>query len=161
MSRFAIDKELTEARVIDALRSFVYPLFDKNLIDLDAIQSIAIDSGRAVIHVKLGARLLSHHGRLMLMIQSHLEAAGIADVQVFIEEDVPPYATEEAAEKSRVRNVLLVASGKGGVGKSSTAINLALALRAEGGSVGVLDADIYGPSMRTMLGVPDTVKLSW
>ena len=57
-----------------------------------------------------------------------------------------------------IKNIIMVASGKGGVGKSTTAVNLALALHAEGAKVGLLDTDIYGPSQRTMLGVADDVK---
>lgn len=149
---------VTETVVQDALRSFIFPAFAANLIDLDAVRKIDIDAGRVTIYLRLGVKLLSLHPRLILMLQNHLDSVGIAGVQVQIEDGITLQSNDLSTEGSMVRNILLVASGKGGVGKSSTAINLALALRAEGASVGVLDADIYGPSMRTMLGVPDAVK---
>lgn len=59
---------------------------------------------------------------------------------------------------NRIKHIIAIASGKGGVGKSTTAVNLALALRAEGLEVGLLDADIYGPSQQKMLGIEEGVK---
>lgn len=155
-----VQRSVAEADVLDALRTFIFPPFKTSLVELDAIAKIAIQSGRIIVHLHLGVTLLSLHPRLMLMVQNHLENAGFCGVQVVVEVDMSVQTPDLSLARSSVRNILLVASGKGGVGKSSTAINLALALRAEGATVGVLDADIYGPSMRTMLGVPDTVKPS-
>lgn len=158
MSTHATEETTVEGQVIASLRTFVYPLFERDLVSLDAVRSVDVREGRVHLKLALGASLQSHQSRLELMLKNHLEAAGFVDATVGITVDVPPAQRGVPDEGNRPRNILLVASGKGGVGKSSTAINLALALRAEGASVGVLDADIYGPSMRTMLGVPDTVK---
>ena len=152
------NQNVTEVDVLAALRDFIFPLFGASLIELDAVQLLHLENGRMVIHLNLPAGLLSLHGRLVLMIQNQLESAGIYGVQVVINGDTRRDNFDFSVAGARVRNILLVASGKGGVGKSSTAINLALALRADGATVGVLDADIYGPSMRTMLGVSEAIK---
>ena len=88
-----------------------------------------------------------------------MQAAGFADPQVEISGEVTACPGQTGTGHLReIKNIIMVASGKGGVGKSTTAVNLALALHAEGAKVGLLDADIYGPSQRTMLGVADDVK---
>lgn len=143
-------------RIMAALGTFVYPLFDASLVALNAVESITSRNGRALLTLRLGVKIASHHARLHMLLANHLEQAGIGGVDVHILSEV--VASADSHPANGARNILMVASGKGGVGKSSTAINLALALRAEGATVGVLDADIYGPSMRTMLGVADTVK---
>jgi len=82
-------------------------------------------------------------------------------VQVNIKHRIVAYKTKAGVPPlGRVKNIVAVASGKGGVGKSATSINLALALKAEGATVGVLDADIYGPSVPIMLGIPDARPVS-
>ncbi|HEY7772778.1 MAG TPA: iron-sulfur cluster carrier protein ApbC [Marinagarivorans sp.] len=158
MLKYAKEDNAIESQVIASLRQCIYPLFGTDLESLQAVQSIYEQDGCIYIDLELGAHLLSLQPRLEMMLTDHLQAAGFERVTLNVRVTVPEAVRGAPQAATRPRNILLVASGKGGVGKSSTAINLALALRAEGASVGVLDADIYGPSMRTMLGVPDSIK---
>ena len=147
-------RTFTEASVIAALKTIQLPWLEDNYISLKAISAIDIHENNVDISITLGLKANSHHQRLALALTHHLEEAGLTGVTVHINAEV--YASPSITRQGHlgaVKNIVMVASGKGGVGKSTTAINLALALQAEGAKVGILDADIYGPSMRTMLGI--------
>jgi ATP-binding protein involved in chromosome partitioning len=121
----------------------------------DAVRAVGVDGDRVSVDLQLGYPAAGAIDAMTRRVQQALEAApAIASAAVSITSRVQVHKVQGAlAPLPNVKNIIVVASGKGGVGKSTVSANLALALQAEGAKVGVLDADIYGPSQPRMLGV--------
>lgn len=150
---------LNPQSVHNAMAQLRHPLLNTSFTDLGAISSVTLNGPTVRVDLQLGVHAASLQHSTVLAVQAHLEQAGFINPEVHLSTEVLACPERNSAEQlARVKNVVMVASGKGGVGKSTTAVNLALALSAEGAKVGLLDADIYGPSQRTMLGVPDEVQ---
>jgi ATP-binding protein involved in chromosome partitioning len=149
----------TESKVRAALESVNYPLFGDDFSKMSSVESISTSEQGIDVHLNLGIKAHSHENLLLMEIENRFIEAGLSDVTVHLNSEVLASPKLETQGKLKdVKNIIMVASGKGGVGKSTTAINLALSLRQEGAKVGILDADIYGPSMSTMLGIAPETK---
>jgi ATP-binding protein involved in chromosome partitioning len=150
-----MSQPITREAVLDALRHVTDPDLHRDIVSLDFVKDVSIEGGTVAFRIELTTPACPVKAEIEKEARARVAALpGVVTVRVAMDARVPVSPASTGADVlPGVRHVVAVASGKGGVGKSTVAVNVAVALAQSGARVGLLDADIYGPSIPIMLGL--------
>src|SRR3972149_4337814 len=143
----------TQESLLSALSSVQDPALKRDLIALNAVRDLRVKGSEVSLRLVLATPLHPFADKIEKEVRAALEKAGAAKVTIDLAAEAPADGRVRAGLAAGVKNVIAIASGKGGVGKSTVSANVAVALAKAGARVGLLDADIYGPNIPTMMGV--------
>ncbi len=148
---------MTNENVLEALKNVTYPGFTKDIVTFGFIKNVDIQGDKVVIVIDITSSATEVKDQLTADSTLELKKLGFTDVEVHISApQAPKQMSNSVSGKNiapQVKNFVMVSSGKGGVGKSTTSVNIAIAMAMQGKKVGILDADIYGPNIPRMMGL--------
>ncbi len=144
-------------KIQEKLTEIIYPGFTKNIIDFGFVKNIEINNNEIIINLEIPSASLEIEKQLQDEIAKRVVSNEDMSVNIYIKKPEAPKATSSNGKNvlPNIQNFVMVSSGKGGVGKSTTTVNLAIALAQQGKRVGLLDVDVYGPNIPRMMGIDE------